>query len=119
MRRDKLSGGFAGPNIAEAANTSSILVIDIDAVAQVVTFLIHGHAWAELADVTDRILRSGIHVKRARPMHIVPLRFVLSIAIKNLDSMIFAIGDVNPTVLIRADIVDDVELTWISAWLAP
>ena len=53
-------------------------------------------------------------------MHeIVPLRFVLAVAVKDLHAMIFAIGDVDPTLVVAGDIVDEIELPRIGTRLAP
>src|SRR6476646_8483348 len=52
-------------------------------------------------------------------MHIVPLRFIFTVAIENLDSIVFPVSDVYPAVLIRDNIVNNVELSGIRARFAP
>src|SRR5919108_931314 len=83
------------------------------------TFFINTHARTELADVTDRIFWLRVHVKRARTMHVVPLGFIFAVAIENLDAMVLPVGDVDPAIFVCADVVDDIELAWITTGLAP
>src|SRR5437773_3348946 len=82
------------------------------------TVLVHAHARTEFTHVTDRVPSSGVHVKSARAMHIVPLGLVLAVAVENLHAMILPVSDVNPAVLIGADIVNDIELTGIAPGFA-
>jgi hypothetical protein len=49
----------------------------------------------------------------------VPLRFVLAVAVKYLHAMIFAIGNVDPTLIIAGDIVDEIELPRMTAAVSP
>src|SRR5947208_10990506 len=81
--------------------------------------LVHAHARPEFTHVTDRGASSGVHVKSARAMHIVPLCLVLAVTVKNLHAMILSVSDVNPAVLIGADVVNDIELTGIASGFAP
>src|SRR3989338_6693648 len=52
-------------------------------------------------------------------MHIVPLGFVFAVGVKDLHAVVFAVRYVDVTVLVRADVVHDVELARICARLAP
>ena len=52
-------------------------------------------------------------------MHVVPLRLVFTVSVKHLDSVVLAVGDIDPAVRIATDIVRDVELAGIGAGLAP
>ena len=48
-----------------------------------------------------------------------PLRLVFAVAVKDLHAMIFAIGDVDPTLVVAGDIVDEIELPRIGTRFAP
>jgi hypothetical protein len=50
-----------------------------------------------------------IHVKPARPVQVVPLGLVLAVAVEYLDPVVLMVGDINPTVGIGANIMDEVE----------
>src|SRR5882672_5395649 len=52
-------------------------------------------------------------------MQIVPLRLVLAVAVEHLDTMVLPIGDIDPALLIGANVMDDVELPGIASRLAP
>jgi hypothetical protein len=54
-----------------------------------------------------------------KAVQIFPLRLVFAIAVKDLDSMVLAVGDIDPAVGVAADIVNDVELAGAGAGLAP
>ena len=66
----------------------------------------------------DRLLAPSDE-KAAGAHKIVPLRLVFAVAVKDLHAMIFAIGDVDPTLIIAGDIVDEIELPRIGTRLAP
>src|SRR5216683_721211 len=72
----------------------------------------------KFADIADRPVRIR-HEDPARPVQIVPLRLVLAVAVEYLDPVVFAVGDVDPTIGVGADVVDDVELAGVGAGLAP
>ena len=44
---------------------------------------------------------------------------IFAVAVKDLHAMIFAIGDVDPTLVVAGDIVDEIELPRIGTRLAP
>ena len=48
-----------------------------------------------------------------------PLRLEFAVAVKDLHAMIFAIGDVDPTLVVAGDIVDEIELPRIGTRLSP
>jgi hypothetical protein len=60
-----------------------------------------------------------IHVESARPVQIVPLRLVFAVAVEYLDAVVLAVGDIDPTVRVGADVVHDVELAGVGAGAAP
>src|SRR5688572_3329950 len=119
MRRNELTGRFAGFSIAEPSQAVACFIIDIDPVTEIGRVLIYRVSRPQLADIANRILASAVHVQSARTMHVVPLGFVLAVGVKYLNPIIFPIGDVYPAVSIRADIMDDVELAWIGPRLSP
>ena len=47
------------------------------------------------------------------------MRLEFAVAVKDLHAMIFAIGDVDPTLVVAGDIVDEIELPRIGTRLAP
>ena len=49
-------------------------------------------------------------------MHIAPLCFVLTFAVKDLDAMIFTIGNIHPAVGIAQNIMGNIELTRVGTW---
>src|SRR5580692_1443968 len=55
----------------------------------------------------------------SRPGQIVPLRLVFAVAVEHLHAVVLAIGDINPSIDVGDDVVDDVELAGIGARLAP
>ncbi len=52
-------------------------------------------------------------------VQIIPLRLVFAVAVEHLHPVVLAVGDIDETVGIGGDVVDDVELTGIGAGLAP
>src|SRR3979409_2475928 len=52
-------------------------------------------------------------------MQIVPLRLPFAVAAERLQSVLLAVGDIEPALRIAADIVRDVELAGIGAGLTP
>src|SRR6266511_3918112 len=119
MRRDKLSRLLAGANVAEARQSLACLVVDVDSIAEIWRFFIHTQSWPELPDVAYRIFFCIVHVERAGTMHVVPLRLVFAVAVENLNAVILAIRDVDPTFLVGANVVHDVELSGIGTRFSP
>jgi hypothetical protein len=48
-------------------------------------------------------------------VQIVPLGFVLALAVEDLDAMILAVGDIDPAILVAADVVRQIELAFADA----
>src|SRR5919198_535649 len=92
--------------------------MDADARADIGPILVYLAGRAAFADVDQRIA-SGRHAHAVRPMQIVPLGFELAVAVKYLHPVVLAIGYIEPTIGVAADIVRDVELARIGARLAP
>ena len=51
----------------------------------------------------------------ARPVQIAPLGFIIPLPIKNLHAMILAVRDIDPAVLVAADIMRQVEFALADA----
>ena len=80
--------------------------------------LVGGHARSEFTDVAKWV-RSPIHVKSTRPVQVVPLGFVFPVGIEHLYAVILPIRDVNISILVGTDIVNEIELARLRARLAP
>ena len=72
-----------------------------------------------LADIDEFLVALRVQIQARRARHVRPLRFELALRAEYLDAMVFAVGDIDPAVLVHADIVHDVELTWVVARFAP
>ena len=112
--------GFSpGQNIAQARQPLAGLVINVDSIAQVRRVFVDAQSGTQFTDVTDWIFLGRVHIERAGPVHVVPLGFVLAVAIENLHAIVFPVGNVNPAVFVRHDVVHDIELSGIGTRLAP
>src|SRR5580700_4356866 len=118
VRPEKRGRRGAGMRVAEARQQLTLMVDDADARTEVGAVAVDPHHRPELADITDRV-PGVVHEQAAGPVQIVPLRLVFAVAVEHLDPVVLAIGDIDPTVRVAADVVDDVELTGIGAGLAP
>src|SRR5215468_1401549 len=76
------------------------------------------HPRTTLTDIGQWML-SPRHAQSARPVHVIPLRFIAALAVEHLHAVVLAIRDVHPAGLIAADVMDDVERAWIGSGLAP
>ena len=76
------------------------------------------HERTKLADVEGALV-ARLHEKSAGAMEIVPLRFIASVAVEDLNTMVLAIGDIDPALAVAADVVDDIEAAGIRAGLRP
>src|SRR5688500_20390731 len=83
VRRDELPRLLAGVNVTEARQPLAGLVVDIDPVAEVRRGLVDAQTRPQLADITDRSLFRRVHVERARPVQVIPLRFVIAVAARS------------------------------------
>src|SRR5439155_26099248 len=90
VRRDELAELEPGGTIAEAREHLALRRVDADARPDVRQLLVHRHAAARLADVEAR-LGTAMQVEAGRAMHVVPLRFVLAVAVEHLDAMVLAV----------------------------
>src|ERR1700722_16790210 len=106
-------GPFSPPSHALALG-----VDDAQARTQIWRLQVDRHAWAEFAD--DEVGRlAAAAMQRAGPVQIIPLRLVFAVAVEHLHAVVLAVGDIDPTVGVGDDVMDDVELPGIDAGLAP
>src|SRR6187401_1883958 len=76
------------------------------------------HARTELAD-QEFSASPLMAIQAAGPVQVVPLHFVLAVAVEYLHAMVLAIGYVHPALGVGDDVVDDVELSRVGAGLTP
>src|SRR6266849_137969 len=94
------------------------MIDNTDARTEIGNVTADGSGWADFADVADRLVTIW-HVEAARAVQFLPLRLVSSVAVEHLDPVVFAVGDIDPTIGVAADVVDDIELTLASSGFAP
>src|SRR5580704_5149350 len=121
VRRQEAAGFLAGTMLAaQPRDQTALLVDDGKSRADVGVLAVDRHARPQLADDEFRVLAAaGAAIERTRPVHVVPLQLVLAIAVEYLHAMVFAVGDVDPAILVGGDVVSDVELAGIGAGGAP
>src|SRR5688572_7320409 len=73
---------------------------------------------AALADIAVGTTPLG-QEQRARPVQVAPLGFVPALAVEDLHAVVLAVGDIDPAVLIAADVVRQIELPFADAGGAP
>src|SRR5713226_4474768 len=117
-RRDELAGRFAATDISQPREQLSFTRENAQPWTQIRDILVDRHTRSQLAEVAERI-PPAIHVERAGAMHVVPLRLELAVRIEDLHAVILAVCNVDVAVLVRADVVHDIELSRIRSWLAP
>src|SRR5580658_11018308 len=103
---------------AEPAQQLSLVVEDAHPRPDIGVTAIDVEERSELADEKGRIARA-VHEQPAWAMQVVPLRLVSSVAVKHLDAMVLAIGNVDPAIGVAADVVNNIELAWARAAFAP
>src|SRR6266851_491734 len=118
VRPEKGGRRRPGMQIAEPRQELALIIDDADPRPEVRAMAVDRLHRTKFADIADRAVRIR-HEDPARPVQIVPLRLVLAVAVEYLDPVVFAVGDVDPTIGVGADVVDDVELAGVGAGLAP
>ena len=118
MWRQELAEVGPGRRVTEAAHKLAFMIDDADPWPEIGDVAADGSGRADFADVADRLVTVW-HVQAARAVQVLPLRLVPAVAVEDLDPVVLAIGDIDPTVGVTADVVDDVELALASAGLAP
>ena len=94
------------------------MVDDRNARAKIWRTAIDREMRSDLTNIADRAF-SRCHIEPTRPMQIVPLGLIFSIAVENLDAMVFTVRDIDPAISVATDIVCDVELPRIGSRLTP
>src|SRR5207248_7209790 len=118
VRADEPGRRQARMRVAEPAQQFALVVDDADPGPQVRALQIDRHRRPQLADIADR-MPGIIHVKAARAVQIVPLSLVFAVAVEHLHAVVLAVGDIDPTLGVGADIVHDIELALTGAGRAP
>src|SRR5260221_1049187 len=119
VRREEFSGLEARAVLAAKPRDPLALgVNDGQARTQIRNLAIDRHARAELANDKIRLLAAAA-VQRTGAMQIIPLRLVSAVAVEHLHAVVLTVRDIDKTVGVGCDVVDDIELAGIAAGLAP
>ena len=70
------------------------------------------------ADVENRLMAIG-HAEATRAVQVLPLGLELTVTVEDLHPVVLTVGDVDPTIGVTADVVDDIELAFTGAGLTP
>src|ERR1700687_3198272 len=118
VRCEELAGLEAWTVFAAAPRDALSLVIDdAQARTEIRHLTIDRQGGPELAN--DKIRRlAAAAMQRARAVQIIPLCLVFAVAVEHLHAVVFAIRDIDPSIRIGCDVVDDVELAGIGGRLA-
>src|SRR5262249_3140465 len=98
--------------ITQACQDIAFRIIEADAWANTVSLGIGREGHTEFTHIGD--IACLVDIQPTGPCHIDPLRFKLAIGVKYLDAVILPVGHVDPASRVGGDIMDDVELAWIS-----
>src|SRR4029077_13990054 len=101
-----------------AADQLALMVDDTDPRAEIGNVAADRGGRPDFADVAYRSVTVG-HIETARAVQVLPLCLVLAVAVKHLDPVVLAIGNVDPAIGVTADVVDDVELALAGSGLTP
>src|ERR1700733_891555 len=118
MRTDIVGGPDARMLATDAREQIALVVDDRQPWPEVRVVAVGPRRRTEFADVADRA-GAVRHEHAARAMQIVELRFVAAVAVEHLDTMVLAIGDIDPAIRIARDVMHQVELAGLRAGLAP
>ena len=119
MRSDELSRFEPWSLLpAKPRDQSSLTIDDGKARPQIGCIEIDAHPGPQFTD--DESWRpTPAAIQATRPVQIVPLRLVFAVAIEYLNTMVLAVGNVDPSVFIRSDVVRDIELPRLATRLPP
>jgi len=115
---EKLAELGAGRGVAEAADQLALMVDDADPRPEIGNVAAYCGGRSDFADVANRLMAVG-HVHPAWAVQVLPLRLVFTVAVEHLDTVVLAVGDIDPAVRVGADIMDDIEFALAGAGLAP
>src|SRR6516162_8116881 len=105
-------------HVAEASEHLTLGSMDANARSDIGPIPVDLTGGPALADIDERVA-AGRHAHAVRPMQIVPLGLELAVAVEHLDAVVLAVGNVDPTVGVAADVVRNVELAGVGPRLAP
>src|SRR3954454_12583908 len=97
MRREKFAELSSGRRLTKSAGQFPLVIDDADARAEIGDVPADRGRRADLADVKDRLVPSW-HAQPARTMQVLPLCLDLAAAVEHLDSVILAVGDIDPAI---------------------
>src|SRR3954452_8505314 len=104
--------------LAKAADQLSLMINDADPRSEVGDVAANRGGGTNLADIEDRPVPIR-YAEATGAMQVLPLHFELTVAVKHLDAVVFAVSDIDPAIGIATDVVDDVELALAGPWCAP
>src|SRR5437016_5295873 len=118
MWRQEFAEVGPGRRVTEAANQLAFMINDADPRPEVGDVAADGGGRTAFAYIADRRVTLG-HVQAARAVHVLTLPLVPAVTIEHLDPVVLSVGDIDPTIGVAAEVVDDIELALASAGLAP
>src|SRR5205823_9094152 len=119
VRRGELAGRDTGMRLAEPRHDLvRFCRVDADPRANIGPIAVDLALRPTLADVAERA-RAACQAHAVRPVQVIPLRFPFAVAVKDLNAVVLAVGDVDPAIRVATDVMRDVELARIGAGLAP
>src|SRR5260370_24514109 len=119
VRREEFAGLEAGAVLAAKPRDPLALgVNDGQARTQIRYLAIDRHARAELANDKIRLLAAAA-MQRTGAMQIIPLRLVSAVAVEHLHAVVLTVRDIDKTIGVGCDVMDDIELAGIGARLGP
>ena len=118
VRRQEFADLDSGRRLTKPADQLAVMIDNADARTEVGDITADRGGRANLADIKDR-LAPVRHAQTARAVQVLPLCLELAVAVEHLNPVVFAVGDINPTIGVTADVVHDVEFAFAGAGLAP
>src|SRR3978361_1810163 len=103
---------------AEAREELAVMGHDADPRSQIRRAPVDRHVRPYFANQADRAC-PAMQRQGARPVQVVELRLIAAFSVENLNAVVLPVGDVNPAVIVAADVVRQVELARLRARLAP
>src|SRR5258708_20521372 len=119
VRREEFSGLEARAVLAAKPRDPLALgVNDGQARTQIRYLAIDRHARAELANDKIRLLAAAA-MQRTGAMQIIPLRLVSAVAVEHLHAVVLTVRDIDKTIVVGCEVMDDIELAGLGARLTP
>src|SRR5439155_20087544 len=106
MRRQELAKLGPCRRVAETTNQLALVVDDANPWPEIGDVAAYGSGRTDFADVEDRLMAVR-HAEPAGAMQVLPLGLELAVAVEDLDAMVLTVCDVDPTIGVTADVVND------------